>query len=379
MLKRLLVIFLPIIFVTSCDINNTKADVSHSMQSMLRNLELLIPYLFDLDRFSDDENREMISNSIKEMDDNFSMVSSHLSVQSKAAQISANVMKLKLDEAKTAYDKKQDTQALYLLSTLPSACASCHIQDGKAKQLFSSLSKNDFVNDYGFAEFNFVTRQYKRALKYYDAYIEKDDPNTTDLNVLNALERELIIHLSIYRDVDAAGKLIRKRQAQRDFNTYTRNIVNQWEVSLTQINTERLLNEKLSLATIEKYVQTNFFDGGKYIHPFFVGEDQRLPAMVLRARLHRLLSEPENKSTPQALYWLSILERLLSEEDTYSYADLYLKDCITSYSDLPIAKQCYDEYASSVLFYYSGSSGTHIPDALQSELRALKKKVSQHL
>jgi hypothetical protein len=161
-------------------------------------------------------------------------------------------------------------------------------------------------------------------LECYNAYIEKDGPNTTDLNVLNTLERELIIHLSIYRDVDAAEKHINKRQAQRQaqrhFNPYTRDIVSRWEASLAQISTENLLSENLSLVTIEKYVKTNFFNDGEYVHTFLVSEDQRLPVMVLRARLYKLLRGDENQSTPEALYWLSTVERSLSEEDTYSYA-----------------------------------------------------------
>ncbi|WP_455202270.1 hypothetical protein, partial [Kaarinaea lacus] len=70
-----------------------------------------------------------------------------------------------------------------------------------------------------------------------------------------------------------------------------------------------------------------------------------------------------------------IIDRSINYSFYYSLADMYLKECMLQYTSHPYAKKCYEEYESYIVFSYSGSRGTDIPDDVAQELKALKVRV----
>jgi hypothetical protein len=93
--------------------------------------------------------------------------------------------------------------------------------------------------------------------------------------------------------------------------------------------------------------------------------------------LYQYLGQNEKTDfTGEILYWLALADRRLSNDLFYSLADIYLKDCVREYSKLPIAKKCFDEYKDGILFSYTGSSGTNIPDDVQAELKGLEELIT---
>ena len=87
---------------------------------------------------------------------------------------------------------------------------------------------------------------------------------------------------------------------------------------------------------------------------------------------HYLNDKPQSKLAPQILFWLGVADKQLGSTYLFSLGDLYLKECIQQYPKSTFAKKCYREYEDNLIFGYSGSSGTDIPEDEKKELARLK-------
>ena len=105
-------------------------------------------------------------------------------------------------------------------------------------------------------------------------------------------------------------------------------------------------------------------------------EELNIKLLFVSGIISRYLEGNKNKTgTAAYLYWLSKGERQLARHYLFNIADVYLKDCITKFSKDPYAKKCFKEYEENLIFGYSGSAGTNIPEEEKKELERLKKIV----
>ena len=82
--------------------------------------------------------------------------------------------------------------------------------------------------------------------------------------------------------------------------------------------------------------------------------------------------KPTSSSIPEVLYWLAVVDREMTNSIFYSFADLYLKECMLKFPESGTAMKCYKEYESEMIFGYTGSAGTNIPREVLEDLKYLK-------
>ena len=112
-------------------------------------------------------------------------------------------------------------------------------------------------------------------------------------------------------------------------------------------------------------------------------EAQRFPldhsadVLFLRssAVIHELLARyPSGKRSSEALLMAGAAYDLLEDHFVSRLSDLYYESCIRNSPHSAIAEKCFQRFEQNMLFGYSGSAGTFLPDDVQDlkkELRVL--------
>ena len=102
--------------------------------------------------------------------------------------------------------------------------------------------------------------------------------------------------------------------------------------------------------------------------------DNDITLLIASGILSKHLNDnPKAENAPEILYWMSVAERRLSSTFFFTLSDLYLKNCITSYTKSPYAKKCFNLYQENLEFSFTGSNGRDLPPEEKMELSRLKK------
>lgn len=93
------------------------------------------------------------------------------------------------------------------------------------------------------------------------------------------------------------------------------------------------------------------------------------------AVLHDLLRKfPQSQEMPEALYLIGESYRPLQELGLWNLQEKYFQACVLQVPHTELAEKCYKRFEESIVFGFSGSSGTHIPPEMQKQLQFLKNK-----
>ena len=259
------------------------------------------------------------------------------------------------------------------LASLGEICTTCHTQDTKLRTLFPGSERDKFSDDYSYAEFNFYTRNYADAELYYDHYL-KSVGHKIDKDIINVFQRLVTIYAQIYnRPGEGAAKLSKHLHLfPEDTNVKKRLVA--LVFGLQTLEQQGLSKVKeVDDKTLEKYVHRYLGPLDQPASDFLIRPEEEVSRVWLRGLLfHHLNRAPKKTEIPKILYWLAVTDRSLDYNYYYSLADLYLKECVYSYSSHLYAKKCYQEYREYVLFSYTGSAGEFIPEDVEVELDELK-------
>ena len=301
----------------------------------------------------------------------------HFSLRSPTYRVSFDVIKQHITQIQISLHYKNLAYARNMLKELTSICASCHTQDTQGRTLFSGTTRERFANDAQFAEFNYITRDYADALRYYEAFLEKNT-DISETELLTAVKRILTIYTQIYNQPGEAAKELGKYTSHKSLNDFSKKTLKDWIEGLNEMQAQGYSKvTQPDFKTIEMYANKMFGPLDDPATAVFPTKKEAVSRVWLRGLLyHYLNTSPPTDEVPKILYWLAIIDRSINYSFYYSLADLYLKQCIVAYPNHPYAEKCYNEYRDYVIFSYSGSSGTNIPQDVLDELDALGKKLN---
>lgn len=319
-------------------------------------------------QFFDERNTALINANLLTVAKNLEEVEPHFNHRSITYQVSYEVIRKHISEIQKAVSHREMTHAQSMLRATASICTSCHTQDRKQRTLFKGFPRKNFSSDYEFAEFNFITRNYGPALEYYNKYFTELKTNQSEQFQLKALHNILTVYAQVYNTPGKAAQVLKSYLDDKTISTYAHKQIESWIEGLAILEKENSNSDKMEFPKIERYVD-------EFLNPN-VGPFRTEYHVWLRGLLFRYLdNNPKSAHTPDILYWLSLTDRITSQSFYYSLGDLYLKQCILGYTDMPIAKKCFKEYEEYINFSYSGSLGTDIPDDVQKEMETLRRKV----
>jgi hypothetical protein len=251
---------------------------------------------------------------------------------------------------------------------------SCHGMDGHQKNLFDDVPRSLFESDLDFAEFLFMTRHFFKASHYYDLYLNKPIHEQKNHDRDLAINRKIFILITILKDDELLSLMLKEQLKIPNLTDYQKEQLQDWMEGLKKTSSLNLhsLNTWQDLSTIMK----TYFDESPKKISLNGGDD--ILHLKLYTYLHRFLNlHPDHQQAPQILYWISLIEKKLPGGIFFNLADLYLKECFLSYPQHPTGKLCLQEYENNLIFSFTGSSGTQIPEEIQKELNRYKKLYQQ--
>ena len=294
--------------------------------------------------------------------------------KSETYQISYELILKHLQNIEKAFRQNRVLFARKQLRSMGTLCSSCHTQDTQLRTLFKTHDRALFSSDYDYAEFNFMTRNYKTAIKYYDRYLSSGAAKT-ELDIIMPLQRLMTIYLQVFQAPKQAKYTLSKYLSLKQHSPDTRQQLKGWISGLDKLNAQQMVEpKKLTFFYLKKLVKQYIGDASQFQAELFSTPEEEVARVWLRGRLyHYLNNQPPADQVPAILYWLSICDRTLGYDFNYSFADIYLKDCITRFPENPYAKKCFKEYESFLTLSYSGSGGTFLPPEVEDEIYSLKK------
>jgi len=339
-------------------------------------MEELLPIILNNDRYNNPDNGPFIEKNIDNLVQLFSKARPHFEGKTATFKISYDVLLKHINEAKETY-KTNSVYTQNLLREITSICTSCHTQDSQKRTLFKGANRESFANDLDYAEFNFLTRNYPEAINYFDKYLLASNKKTNEKQILSALNRELLIYTQIYNNPVKGAEHFQNYVNSKKFSRYVNTSLGEWLVGLQELKNSDLIKANLDdFDNLEAAVYKVIGATDKYDSAVIPTKRKKVSYIWLRGQLYRyFMHKSEKQEIPKLLFWLSIIDRATNYSHYYSFADLYLTECILKYTQHPFAKLCFDEYEDYVTFSYSGSMGTNLPEDVKKELERLEKLV----
>ncbi len=372
------------IFIMSFNLNaqsekKAEANIQPTMHKIFYNMQELLPYMADEEKFIDPKNDKLISDKLKESAELIKKAKHTKELNSPTLKISREVLENHFSEIDRIFRLGNKSFARWQLNSTVPLCMNCHTQSPSASRHWdlAELTKGATSN-FNKAELLFMGRDFDTALKMYDEIIRKFPENKARImDVEKSFERKIVIYSRVRRDFQAGIKgLNDDLKENKNLPEYLVKNVNAW-IALFRIQIREGFPDPLKSNdnAIKKYVTTelknNLWDDMI---------DASNPRLVKNLTVSGILYEylnthPESKIKPDILYWLAVIDKQLQETLFYSLSDLYLKQCMQEFPAHPTAKKCFEQYKLNMILAYSGSSGTHLPGDIKKELKDLSIKI----
>lgn len=354
------------------------------MQSMLKDVLVLFPFAFDETKFNDPKNEAAIKDALRSLSEHSSGLKKHTTSVKPAAPIKtdpsysfiAQAFETEISSAQSAFSEDRRRQAQGYIRSAISKCMGCHSQSAIGPQLnldhfknqFAALSPSDRFMAFA------ATRQFDQALKEFeqflrDAKVTKPDPVAVDRQARAALA----IAVRVKKDSKLTIALIDQMIASKAMSPMLLKDATDWRKTVIDWQTEKPQTLDSDKALYSEASRLNE-SGQKIENAAGHFENPDVPLLRATALLHDLLSKyPDSKLRAESYMLLASIYDRLPGFAIWDLADEYLGACVQENPHSEMGEKCFAKYKDSIIFGYTGSSGTNVPFAVSRQLQSLKE------
>lgn len=353
------------------------ATITQDMQGMAKALEDIYPLVFRNGPINDSE-RDLIKSRLEIIESTLINNKDHFRALSVPYAVNYELLTSHLKEAKDVFATAKSSGTISygkgLIKAIPIACSNCHTSDArKARESINNLNISVFDSALEYADFLFTSRQYEKALAEYRSFISSSKAQGSQ--ILHAFKRSLLSSLMLKQNPRTMIEFIEDYLKKNRPNLFVKDRLQEWLAGMRKLD---LRPEYLDMGADWKKISDYIKDK---IVPLQKGDGQvellgteEVYLMNLVGNLGRYLNfNPAKETLAESLYWFALAERSLYDNMFFSLSDLLLKACVQNYGDQPYARKCMKEYEDQVIFAYSGSRGTELPDDVREELKSLRE------
>ena len=384
-MKRLMLIVFGIVTVATTNpslsdqssFRQEGASWNKKMQELYKTLANLLTDVTSDSRFHDPRNQYRIKNEANKLASLAHDLNKKSMISLDADPTIPLVAGLLARETKRATIELRRNNLSYARSifrTVPSYCIACHTRNSTGPQFtqlpFEPTSKSLTPIERG--EFFAASRQFDRAQQEFSKIIQ--DPktaNTYSFDWERAIHQSLSIAVRVKQDPTQAQEIIKTILSMKNAPSSIKEDAKIWKILVQEwqeeyhhqaVTEEGLYAEALHLMAKAREIQ-------KY--PM----DRTAEILYLRASavIHDLLqSAPQGIHANEALLLAGLSYEVLSPLKTEDLHDLYYETCIRRSPHTSTADLCYRRYEQSIIFGYTGSSGTDVPKDVREKLLELR-------
>ncbi|MFZ4713193.1 MAG: hypothetical protein ACOYL6_05765 [Bacteriovoracaceae bacterium] len=371
-----ILLFLSVVSFTYAQENNTLINIS--MNQISGELDQLLPFLIDSQKFSDSKNEKEVKGHLSKLVELFKGIKKHPVISSTGFSLSRDQIETQLQETSDAFSSNHKDFARHKLNSTLGLCISCHTQmpSGDKLKLFKNIDvEKNITSTFEKGEFYFITREFPKAMENYDRYINqfsaKDDRKVLE----TVLNHKLTYFTRIQRQkADLAVKSFEENMLNKELPETIKIQIKAWIKDLKK-KVMKADGKEITETEMKKYlsqVTKNNEDGPRIS---LYSNKEAMDLKISGILFEYLNNNPQSKLVPEILYNLAVIDKRMNFNIFYSMGDLYLKECMDKYPDAPIAKFCYQEYEDEKILSYTGSAGTSLPSDVKKELENYRSKL----
>lgn len=328
----------------------------------------------------DQMNKKEVTAALAKLDKSVQKIKSDPMLNSPLFANSKELITKYVSEINGTHSTENMAYTKYRIERVISLCVSCHTQlphnafpPVKRKRILKAEVGTNFekeiqlaflLRDYSYAQ-SLLTQKIEEELRKGKAFssveryfIELVKVQLTYNNDLSGLKKTLLQLKNKFSDKDLANII-----------TSSEKRISLWE-KMEINNTDETLIEhfiKLHLNKNEKeLVDQVYFINGESLVNF---------ALINGMLTNYILKNEKSKKLSKYLYWKGLLENQSDTQSFHSFGDSFLRECIEISPRTEIGLKCFKAYKYSIELGFTGSSGTHVPEDIQSMLKTLEQKV----
>lgn len=358
--------------------NEATPQTKESMSEFLTQFISLKKFLVSDEEFQDPKNAAEISKHLKELSIAVKKTQHDPILNQENFKFSREVLQDHVSETERVFRLGNKSYARWMTNATLGICMSCHTQMPTQSRHFPVFLKADFfTSNFDQAEFMFATKDFEGASKIYKKIIKGFPKNNLSAEKLDkSIQREISYQIRIKRDLGAARAAIAEFRQQKQLPQDMLKNLASWDKQLKKWQTKKLPDvAKAQPQEIANFAQKNLSleTNQKRIED---ADARFVTHLIVSGVLYEYLQkQPKSSSVPEVLYWLAVVDREKNNSLFYSLADLYLRECMLKFPESSTAIKCYKEYESEIVFGYTGSAGTNIPNEVKEDLKFLKSYV----
>ena len=369
MFKMLLIaaLFLPLVATAGPQAQMTGAFIA---------LTELVPYLADKKEFADPKNAPFITKKISDLKDSFKASKHDKVLKTDLFAPSYALINADLPVTLEAFKAGRTDFAQWRLREVSSHCIDCH---GRLPTTFPSsfqngsiaIDKSKYKDVYSLGIAQLIVRRYADAKDSFTRSIEDKILRKEFDSLELPLKQLLMIDAKILKAPGNSLAILNHYSIRKDLPQALMKDMASWTKSLKLWQTSPLLKSGLTKDAEAAALITNSLE--PLLLKNIILEEHSVDLLFASGLLSNYLyAHPLSAKAPELNYWIGWCEKYLKRDSFFDSGDLFLKQCVRRYSDHPIAKKCLDEYKDSVMFNFTGTSGTYIPNDVKKELKELE-------
>lgn len=388
-------LLLILFFITTPSFSNqtTKNVMNNALESMVS----LAPYVSSDYKFNHPENEKEILLYLNRLKSSFETANHLNDMKKKNFSPNYKILKEQLTQSIDSFSHQNKNFARLRLASLTSVCLSCHTQISKDKVSSviinkSKMGRKSFSNDFEYANFQFLLRNYDKAITFFEKSIEVhlskrkeylkvneilgNSYETFDKTLMDSFKNILVIYTKVLRNPIKAKSFF-EEYLNKNIPKYLNIQLKEWNSQLSKWTDNKNLNIHFNN---DKELQNYLNDYEKLMtnNSSLSTKDLDVSLLINSGILSNYLySNQKSELTPNILYWLGITENRIGKNIFYTIGDLYLKECIKGFPKNQIAKKCFYEYKEEITLRYTGSLGTSIPKSKKLELQKLEELITK--
>lgn len=330
----------------------------------------LLPYILDDKEFHEKKNHEKIHTALKDLNKAFKNAGHDSLIKHDLFAPSYSLVLQNLQDSQSAFAKNKKEHSRWLVKETLALCMDCHtrlptshsssFQNGEI-----TIDKSVFKDKYDLGIGYLIVRRYVDAKENFTQSIQDKIIKKDFSDLILPFQQILLIETKVMKDPAKMVSIIDFYLEKKNLPADVSEELNSWKNRLViwkdEKNSGDPKNEKELTAFINRRLlplKDDSFNNSYKV-------DYLIASGVLA---HFYFENQTSSMAPELNYWMGWMEKRLKRDEFMSSGDLFLKQCIKRYPNHPVAKDCLEEYKESLMFDFSGSSGTHIPKDLQQEL-----------
>jgi hypothetical protein len=348
----------------------------HTISGLVRDLGL---YIASEQEFVREANKAVIQKNLEELSSLFKNLKTHPVIGLQGLSVNQSVMTEQLEQTISLFKNNRKSFARAKFNAALNLCVSCHTQspgivNKEPLKLFADKDIEKLkINDYEKAEIYFISRDFEKAFKLYDKYINESKKTDDDEFIYKALENQLVYYIKIKKSFAEAKTHFENFLKEKKLNEKIAAEVSDWVKVLSGKSLwENFDPIKTKEEEIEKFMKGFISDEEE--GPIFsmTNSSEVYDLNLLSILMDYYNAHPETVHGAKILYWLATLDKRVNDELFFSLGDYYLLACMEKYPKDPIARDCYESYLDELEINYLGKE-KEFPAEINQKIKALQK------